>query len=188
MNAILDELKNDHAELRRIVSAFERQTALLSKGELSDYGLLEDLAEFFASVPDEAHHRVEDAVYLRLAERLGDDIAKHSENVHGLFDLRAEHRELADFAATFREGVAQILAGAELPRAELAEIATAYIEKFRAHMLNEEMHFFPVAGEFLTEEDWGAIDEKVSALKDDATLQKKAESFARMRAEIDAAS
>ncbi len=173
MNALVDELKSDHERFRRYVSAFERETTLLANGELSDYSLIQQLAEFFSALPDEAHHKIEDIIYVQLAERLADDMSGQGDNLHELFDLCSDHQDMAAFAETFREGVAQMLSGAELPRAELAELSVQYIQHFRTHMFNEELHFFPLISEFLTSDDWEQIDSKIEAVMGDARLSGK---------------
>ena len=122
---------------------FEHETGLLERGELSDFALVEQLTELFSLIPDEAHHRKEDTLYHQLAERLSRDMAGQCDNLYAIFDLRSDHQEMAAFAETLREGVSQLLAGAELPRADLIGICTTFIEQFRTYMLNEEIHFFP---------------------------------------------
>jgi hemerythrin-like domain-containing protein len=173
MNALVDELRDDHDRFRRYISAFERETTLLANGELSDYSLIELLAEFFCAMPDETHHRIEDTIYLQLAERLTEDLANESDSLHAIFDLRADHQEMAAFAETFRDGVAQMLSGAELPRTDLAALSVEYIQNFRTHMLNEEIHFFPLISEFLTVDDWKKIDEIVAESSESERLKQK---------------
>ncbi|MEO0696475.1 MAG: hemerythrin domain-containing protein [Pseudomonadota bacterium] len=165
MNAIVEALKADHERYQRYISAFEQEATSLANGDLSDHALIRALAEFFATLPDELHHRTEDVVYLQLATRLSNDLGDQSEHLHAIFDLKNDHLELAAFADTFREGVAEMISGEDLPRRELARLCIEYIRSFRTHMLNEEVHFFPLVVEFLSFEDWREVDRTIQGLK-----------------------
>ena len=164
MKTVIDDLIEDHRRFRILLNQYERELAALRNGREIDYNLLNDLAEYFCLFPDELHHRKEDIIYEFLLE-LGDNLSTSpSQGDARLYDLRAEHASISNDAEIFREGVAQAVAGAQLPRDQLTHRGDEHILHLRQHMRREEESLFPRALAAIDESGWDIINKRFGDL------------------------
>ena len=66
----------------------------VSESQAPDYRLLEVIADYLLSYPDEVHHPKEDLIFLKFQGRDSDDASKLSQ-------LLDEHRELREITQEF---------------------------------------------------------------------------------------
>lgn len=164
MNAVVTDLIDDHKRFRILLTQYERELEVLRTGGEPEYGLLNDLAQYFSLFPDELHHKKEDIIYDFLANSEDECAGSQSQGNARLHDLRAEHETISNDAATFREGILQVLAGGQLPRDQLSQYGARYIIALRRHMQHEEDSFFPRALAVISEDQWGRIINRFSDL------------------------
>jgi len=128
-------------------------------GHEPDYDLVHDAIDYCLHFPDIYHHPLEDAVFARLRAR-EPWVAK------GLFDLAAEHRDLADLTRRFGEAVQRVLLEEEVARDALDHLAREFLDRYRQHIGVEESMFLPAAMRALGPEDWTAIEAEMTAHED----------------------
>ncbi len=184
MNAIIDDLIADHQRFRKFLTHYERELDALRTGGEPDYGLLNDLAEYFSQFPDELHHKKEDIIYEFLIASDDERASSPSQGNERLFDLKSEHDTISRDASTFREGVKQVLAGEQLPRDQLSHFGTDYVLSLRRHMQGEETSFFPRALASISDEDWGVISARISDLSADKVDYEKTREILEIEKDI----
>ena len=176
MNTIIDDLIEDHRRFRIFLNQYERELAELRSGGETDYELLKDLAEYFCLFPDELHHRKEDIIYEFLLEMNDARAESRSQGNARLYDLRSDHDAISHAAGIFREGVAQVAAGDQLPRDQLTHYGDEYIIHLRQHMRHEEESFFPRALASIDDAGWDIVNERLGdLLAEDVNLGKARE-------------
>ena len=164
MNSVISDLVEDHKRFRFFLTRYERELDALRSGGDPNYSLLNDLAEYFSLFPDELHHKKEDIIYDFLIESEDERSTSPSQGNERLHDLRSDHETISNDAATFRDGVAQVIDGQQLPRDELAHYGSKYVLTLRRHMQHEEESFFPRAIASINEDHWKSIVVRFSDL------------------------
>jgi len=168
MVRVVDQLGRDHRNLRLLLDIVEEEMNAYGEGRVPDFDLLRMIAEYTLHYPDLVHHPKEDLVFERLVMR-----APGAKAVIG--DLLEEHRRLAELTRRFAAAVNNVARDVELPRKWFDSLAREYLLANRLHMQLEEKHFLPRAMAVLTEEDWAAIDERLSHADDPVLGERVAE-------------
>ena len=86
MAQIVQQLKDEHANMARLLNVFERQLNLYRAGRQPDYDILQGLVDYFLDYPDSCHHPKEDMIVRKMLEQ-GTDRAKP------LRGLEEQHRD-----------------------------------------------------------------------------------------------
>jgi hemerythrin-like domain-containing protein len=155
MAKALHRLREDHANILKLLQVLEHQVAAFqAEGEL-DRDIVGGVAEYFVTYPDHFHHPREDAIYRKIA-------ARAPERAAALDGLLSEHVEISRRARHFAETVGYILQEAVLPKSRLVEAAVEFMALQRRHLKREERDFFPLAEEVLTAEDWAQVDAEIA--------------------------
>jgi hemerythrin-like domain-containing protein len=148
-------LRQEHANIAKLLNVLEHQLALFDEAEQPDYDILQGIADYFLTYPDRCHHPKEDIIFRKLKER---DTAGAGE----VGDLEAEHREGSRLAHQLAEAVKNVLEDVEVPRDAFHRVAWHFIDHERRHMKMEDDVFFPAALKALTPDDWAEIDARIS--------------------------
>jgi hemerythrin-like domain-containing protein len=151
MAETIRQLRDDHANIRRLLDALEHQVRLFVDDGEVDYEVMEGVLEYMSAYPDLEHHPREDMVLRKIEERDPAAAAK-------IGDLSGEHRMLAQMTGRFLEALRNVLNEAEISRSAFDDLARDYLDRLRRHMRTEEELFFPVAERCLREADWAEID------------------------------
>jgi len=155
MSEIMERLRTDHANFRRLLELVDHEIGLFRQAERPDYLLLRAIIEYFEDYPAQCHHPVEDLVYLKLKARAPETAAR-------IADLEAEHDKESQRLQTFSELIHRVMLDRIIPRETVIGAAQAFILHVRTHLEMEEAHFFSVAEENLADEDWRTIDREIS--------------------------
>jgi hemerythrin-like domain-containing protein len=143
-------LRQEHANMAMVLDVLERQLALFEQAGLSDFKVIRGVLDYFLTYPDLYHHPKEDLIYHQLRAR---DKAK----AVAVGDLLSGHEDLALLTRRLaRATVDQILEGHAVPQVWFRSLARAFLEK----------HFFPLALQVLTPEDWAEIDRRITDRED----------------------
>jgi hemerythrin-like domain-containing protein len=155
MSNKLRRLRQDHANLQKLLFILERQIAALDRRERPDWDIIEGAVEYLQTYPDLHHHPLEDRILRRLQ-------AKDPAAAAPFQGLAAEHG--AQRAALQRIAAAthQVLQDASMPRQTYIELLTDFAAKLRQHIRMEEEAFFPAAAQSLDGTDWAALDSEAS--------------------------
>ena len=177
MAETLRRLKEDHANISRLLQVLEHQLALFAEDGEVDYELMAGVLEYMRRYPDLEHHPREDRVMDRLRPR---DL-ETAEKVGDLEDL---HRDLKEATERFTVALDQVLAEQEVSREAVTALGHDFIARQRAHMRMENETFFPAAQRSLTEADWEEIDAAVEQSSDPLFGPRVAQECAALHAHL----
>lgn len=159
MSQVIEQLRRDHVNMRRLLQIIEEQMSLHRRGGVLDFDLLESIMEYTLHFPHLIHHPKEDLVYRRLLQR-------DPGSVEEVLDLLTDHARLGALARRLAEALRNVALDAELPRDLFEGIARKYVDHTRRHMEMEEQDFFPRALLRLEVEDWAEIDAAIASSRD----------------------
>jgi len=176
MTQSLRDLQLEHQTLGRLLDIMEDRVGDFGVHQTPDYRLLQIIADYLSSYPDEVHHPKEDLIFSKLQHRDSGAASKLSR-------LLDEHRELREitqeFAAVVGDPTEQTASSPE----QVLQVTKKLVDYYRHHIEMEERHFFPAAERALTRDDWVEID---SALTDqiDPLLDEAETKYQNLRAKI----
>jgi hemerythrin-like domain-containing protein len=156
---VIDDLRQDHINISRVLDVLEQQLARLESGERPDYYLMTKSAEYIQEYPDIFHHPREDAMFAVYLE-------DHKEGREQIEALQKEHEELRALTVSLRETVECLFHGGVVGRDEVLDQITHFIDRQREHIGKEESEVFPMIKAALTAEQWGRIDAMVPVVAD----------------------
>jgi hemerythrin-like domain-containing protein len=177
MSQVVRALRQEHADLAKLLNALERQLDVFDQGGTPDYDIVQGVIGYCLAYPDLYHHPKEDLVLDRLRQRDPDAAA-------AIGDLQPEHEALAELTRRFADAVDSVLKEAEVSRDAVHELARAFLDFYRRHIVMEERQFFPAALEALTEQDWQEIEAELSETEDPLFGGEPEERFERLRQDI----
>jgi hemerythrin-like domain-containing protein len=148
MTNIIEQIRDEHRNMAKLLDALERQIAVFSEGGQPDYEVILGALDYFLDYPDRCHHPKEDLLARKIIE--GTDTAG----------------PLQKLEARFAELVRRVLDEAELSRSDLTRAATEFIATQRHHMEMEEEHFLPLAETALGPEELAELASELTAEAD----------------------
>ena len=155
MPAVIDSLRQEHANMSKLLTLLERQVAIFDSGGRPDYDILLGVVEYLRDWSDRWHHPKEDLILDKL--RLRDPAAAEA-----VGELEEHHEALAVLTEQFLAVIREILGEEELPRDRVTGLAAEFVGAQRRHMDGEERVFLPAAERALTSEDWADIAMRIS--------------------------
>lgn len=178
MPEVLELLWKDHANMRLILRALERQLDTFSGGGNADFDIIQATLDYCRDFPALVHHPKEDLVLAKLRQR---DAAAAA----AVGELEAEHRDLLALTDRFAGMVDDVVREEELPRDALVDVWRSFLERYRNHMAGEERALFVEAQKRLTPEDWDAVGAALSQRTDPVFGQQVDERFRALKADLD---
>ncbi|MEM7226919.1 MAG: hemerythrin domain-containing protein [Pseudomonadota bacterium] len=158
MAAIIDNLREDHRNMNRLLDKLEGEIAPMRGDSQPRLEVIQEAVSYCLTYPDLYHHPMEDLVYGRMVER-GVSPAQ-------IGDLTAAHRDLAGMTRRLSQMVkSREVADAE-QREAFASLIESFVDTYRLHMNAEDKVFFPLAEEKLTSDDWAEIEQELSRMPD----------------------
>ena len=161
MSKILATLRDEHANMSRLLDVLDDQIAVFGRGDTPDYESIRSILDYMLEYSDRYHHPKEDLIYHRLRLR-------HPEAQSAIHDLSKEHEKLSEQTRRVDESMKSIAEGSELSREAVMGTAAGLTETLRRHLEIEEKTVFLDAERYLTDEDWAAIE--VQAVEGDDPL------------------
>jgi hemerythrin-like domain-containing protein len=178
MSHILRRLREDHANLQRLLVMLERQIGVLDRRERPDWDIVEGVIEYLLSYPDLRHHPLEDVVLQRLQ-------AKDPSAAGPFLSLVAEHREQSEALRRVAAATHQVLQDASMAWQGYIGVLSSFVAAQRNHIRKEEEGFFPAAERILDATDWAELDRQVSGLIDPLFGDQVERRFAALRQNLD---
>ena len=148
---ILEELREDHRNLARLLDLLEAECQDIPNDGEPDMELLHDIMHYMTVYPDAIHHPREDLVYAAMREQ-GPELAEGLENIPG------DHREIAELGETLRNDIEAVISGAAVTRQHLLEDLMKYVGCLRRHMDWEESDLFPRADSLARDKETATVD------------------------------
>jgi hemerythrin-like domain-containing protein len=167
----------EHAYFRRLLELIRRQLDLFHRGERPNYELMLCVIAYLRDYSDQYHHPREDEAFARLAKRCPDMALP-------LARLNQEHRVIAHAGETLHAQLTAILDGTIVPRAEVEVALATYLVYYGNHIAKEEEDVLTRAAQSLTQEDWKAIEDAVSAKGDPLFGAHPEERFRELRRQL----
>jgi len=177
MAKVLEILRQEHANMARLVGLLEREAARHEAGEVIDFDRIASILAYSLEYSGRYHHPLEDKVYRAVRE-----IAP--ERAEALTDLEAEHRDLAAATDSFHDVVDRLRNDEQMPRDELGKQCRAYTEHLRRHMQLEESELFQVAESLLSEHEWARMEVDAKAGNDPLFGPNAAPRYAELHREL----
>ena len=178
---LLDELREDHRNLARLLDLLESECRDVPNDGEPDFELLSDIMRYMTVYPDAIHHPREDLVYTAMREHCA-DLAEGLEGVPG------DHREIAELGATLRNDIEAIISGAAVTRQHLLEDLVNYVGHLRRHMDWEEEDLFPRADTLARDDETATVDVSMHMGDDPVFGATSAKSFSNLLANLKRAS
>jgi len=162
--------------MESLLGYLRRQATAMSQRAPVNDRLLQTAFEYLSGYPDQCHHPKEDLLYRKL-------VSRSPELVESLADLVSEHKKLADSTRNLRQVMDE---SRQDPSAleGLADRLRAFVDFYQHHMLMEERHFFPLALQRLSRNDFAEIDFTLFDRPDPLFNQEAEEKFAKLSEEI----
>lgn len=177
MVSVVESLRQDHANLAKLLNALERQIGALEAGGVPDYDIVQGALDYCLNYPDLYHHPKEDLVFKRMQARNPAAAAAYG-------DLLGQHTDLAALTRRFAAAVHNIMSDQEVPREIFVRTARRFLEVYREHMAAEEHYFLPAAERSLSDEDWAEIEAQMAERDDPLFGPSSEEHFAALRKEV----
>ncbi len=170
---ILEELREDHRNLARLLDLLEAECEGVPDDDEPDMELLRDIMHYMTVYPDAIHHPREDLVYAAMREQ-GPELAE------GLEEIPGDHREIAELGETLRYDVEAVISGAAVTREHLLEDLVKYVGCLRRHMQWEESELFPRADLLAKNNETATIDVSMHLGEDPVFGATTAKSFGNL--------
>jgi hemerythrin-like domain-containing protein len=152
MGAILQALRQEHANLAQLLELIDRQ---LDGRETPDLDLLRGILDYFLTYPEQYHHPKEDLIYRALC--------RHDPALAPMIgDLVAEHEELGIATQEFSDAVDRACRDGAGSGTGTRRVGHAFIDFYREHMIKEEREFFNEAERCFTAEEWRDLVAEIS--------------------------
>ena len=150
---LLDKLKQDHVNLKRLLDLLSQELDAFFAGEESNFDLKIELLDYIEHYAEQVHHPTEDLIYLVVLPKMerGEVLLQR---------LSREHGNLVGAARRFRETLEGIVQGEVLSRNEVETQGREFVALQRQHIDLEEHEVFPLLEQALTEDQWQEISAK----------------------------
>ncbi len=132
---ILDELREDHRNMARLLDLLEQQSEALLDEDSSDLELMLDIMHYMTVYSDAVHHPKEDRLYAELR-------AARPDLSQGMGRVCDEHHTLSLQSVMLRDRLVEAFSGNAVRRKDIVADALRYIGTLRAHMHWEESDLF----------------------------------------------
>ena len=150
---LLDKLKRDHVNLKRLLDLLSQELDAFFAGEESNFDLKVELLDYIEHFAEQVHHPTEDLIYLAALPKLPQGEAL-------LQRLSREHGNLVGAARRFRKTLEGIVQGEVMSRDEVETRGREFVALQRQHIDLEEHEVFPLLEQALTEAQWKEISAK----------------------------
>ena len=178
MPDILQRLRQDHANLHRLLLMLETQIAVLGRGGSPDWDVVEGVIEYLLTYPDLRHHPLEDQILEHLQ-------VKDVSAAEPFFGLYAEHREQAQELRRIAAATRQVRQDVRMAQRDYFDLLSSFVAAQRDHIRKEEATFFPSADRILDAADWAEVEKGLVDLVDPLFGDRVEHRFAALRKRLD---
>lgn len=147
---MLKILKNDHVNIRRLITVLHNKAEALQNGKSIDFKLLRDVITYLKRDVERFHHFGEGQVYDYC-------LARNIDNKGVLVQLNEEHKLLESKTLELEAMVDGILQDSQTSLKSLGEFLADFITLQRQHMALEETQAHPLIQANLSNDDWANI-------------------------------
>ncbi|MGH8307711.1 MAG: hemerythrin domain-containing protein, partial [Gammaproteobacteria bacterium] len=149
----IDKLRQEHANMRRVLMLLRMQLDLLEQRSTPDYVLMVNALYYMRKFPSVVHHPKEDLIFQKLLEA-GAPLWQEVER------LRQQHQDIYALEDWLIELALEVQAGKRAHAAKLLELGRHYLDSQAKHVETEERILFPQALKRLKLRDWKAVRDR----------------------------
>jgi len=161
MAKVIDDLHQDHRNIRELLRVLARELDAVSDASGGDFELMRDIMIYMTRYPDRTHHPKEDLMFERMRGR---GIAPDTQAT--IEKLLREHGALAEKGNLFRDMLIGVVDGALVEREALVASGRDYVEFLDYHMHLEDETVFIEGAQLLDGADWSVIERTFEAQAD----------------------
>ena len=177
MSNVVLLLQIEHRNMAKLLDLIQQQATNMDRGDAVNHRLLESAFAYLSSYPDRCHHPKEDLVYRKL-------LSRYPEMAVSLKDLVTEHEKLAQSTRNLTAALGESQQAQPAVPDRLADHLMEFLSLYRHHMLMEDQHFFPVALQRLSSDDFEEIDFRLFDQPNPLLDRESEGMFAELRQEI----
>lgn len=155
----LKTLRNDHANMRRVLTLVGRLLDEVEAGRSANFVLLANALYYMRKFPSEVHHPKEDLIFRLLC-------AREPAVLDEVSYARDEHKEIAEMEDWLVELVLDAPRPGSAERKHMLEFGRRYIATQLRHSEREERLLFPRAEAALTGQDWADVADRFTQIDD----------------------
>jgi len=159
MHAVMNNLAQDHARLTRVLDLLQGLLDRFHDGVEPDFELMQEMVEYIGNYADIVHHPTEDIIFRRVLEK--------GAGQHDVFDvLMRQHAGLSAVSKRFSKSLEGIINEEVLLREDVEANGRELVATMRAHLQLEDSEAFPIALQYLDDDDWAAIKAEAPVAED----------------------
>ncbi len=167
----------EHRKIGKLLGLIQQQVTNIYLRAPVNNRLLQIALEYLSGYPDQCHHPKEDVLYRKLVSRFPDLV----QSLNGLVE---EHEKLADLTRNLYQVLRKSQHDPSTSNEGLADQLSAFVDFYHRHMRVEEQHFFPLALQRLSPNDFAEIDFTLFDKPDPLFNKEAGEKFAELSDEI----
>ncbi|MFI0472816.1 hemerythrin domain-containing protein [Halomonas sp. HMF6819] len=173
---MLNQLRQDHANMARMLHVLQLKQKTLVQGERPNFKLMREVVDYILAYMDEFATPLEKICVERLEE-------KASEELPFMEKMAEDYRQLKPSLAQLSDDIDMILMDNVLPMDRFAEDLSTYLDAHRTYLRHEREHLFPLIDKYFTDEDLEALRQ---ALPDKAQqeLERLQNAYPELYAEL----
>lgn len=153
---MLTQLRQDHANMARLLHVLQLKQKTLAEGERPDFQLIREVVDYILGYMED---------FTVPLERLcGEQLVAKVTEIRDLSSrLHIDYRNLHERLQRLSQEIDMILMDAIVPMDRFAESLRAYLEAHRAYLRDEREELFPLIAEHLDEQDFERLAELLPA-------------------------
>lgn len=155
---ILQRLNGDHKTIAQVLYCLRAEVRSYNDVDAQpSIGHIMDILDYITTVPERWHHPVEDVVFRKLMD-------KNPPHPGQIRTVLNEHEDLERLTKELKEAFERVSLDIAVPMEHLIKTANIYLSRQLLHLDAEESVLFPMAEEYLEDEDWDEIQQEVEAM------------------------
>lgn len=170
---ILEQLNQDHTNIRRLLSILDRKVTKLRGGEHPNFGLLAEAVDYLINYADEYHHPWEQDVFLHFASR-DEELDKV------MAQCSAQHAELRGSGCELSKSLDCILHDAVIPMDKFTDSLEQYVQLQSQHLELEDSKLAPRLLSVATTVDWQTLERALSRPDDPLFGETQSEQYSML--------
>ena len=161
MSPLLQKLHEEHKDMARLLFALRSQIDSYCQHQSSNVSLILDALDYVSTYPERWHHPFEDVIFKRLLEY---PLSPGERTV--VNDTLLDHDRLEVVTAELSQAFRNVSYDIAVPISVLQLKAGEYLELQLRHLDIEELEIYPLAMEYLTEDDWDELEDAAEPIED----------------------
>lgn len=180
MDAI-DLMREEHNNIKRMLSVIRRLCVKIVEGEQMDYYLFYKVIDFVRNYADKHHHlKEENIIFKEMSDKLGESIARGP-----VYGMLAEHDLGRLFIYNLENAVGEVRKGSKEARVDVIGNAIAYADLLNRHIEKEDSTIYEYARRRLSEESITSVNLRCGDAENLANQYKTQAKYLKLLEELE---